>query len=1227
MLMKLSIRMSVFIGLLMTLIAVPVFATGQSQPKQKDSADLYEIYERDQVLVEFNPSETVRLRANQPQNLNQTRSALATDPLQTLTIGGEWLRANNLSEAEINTLRERAEAYSGKAQPDLNNRLRLVLPEGLEALEAQTQLSQLAIVSAVHFIPKPVYVPLQTDYSQFSGNPSNTAYQKYLDAAPNGLDARYAWQIPKGDGFGIKICDVEYDYNENHADVNNVTFVGDPADPPTDPGFNDNHGTAVLGMVGGSDNAFGVKGIAYGASLYFAAAKTTTGGYDVGAAVLACASALSVGDVILIEQQFAGPNYVSANAPSQVGLIPVEWHKPWYDDIKTAVAMGMIVVEAAGNGAQNLDSATYNTGHAPFKTSNDSGAIIVGAAKPPGTGARSAADFSNYGATVDLQGWGGSILTTGYSDLHSTEGKDLWYTDSFGGTSGASPMVTGSAAILQAIYKNENGSTASPANIKTILRNTGTAQTGTKNIGPMPNLRAAINSVAAVTPVSKPVLSHASGTYSMPLAVTISYAAGQSSSNTHIRYTLNGSEPTFNSFIYLPSQGDQLILNYGVTLKAKAFKVGGGESESQTAVYVSNTPKVATPVINPGTGTYNQGTQIAITTSTSGATIRYRTDGRTPSFFYPGTLYSGPLTLTPGNYAIVARGYKDGYYKSDTASADISINETVLPAPVVYPNGGAFNGSVTVYLGSTVLGATIRYTTDGSTPSASSPQFSEPLVLDETTTLKTRVYLDGYTPSPVVEKTFTITQQAAPPTFSPPSGTTATGTLNVTMSTVTAGATIRYTTNGAEPTSYSAVYTSQIALSPGAHTVKAKAFLAGASASTTTTANYTVHSPVLGTVQPVIISPNGGNHTEEVIVTLSTTTQGASIYYTINELGDPTTSDTLYTGPFTLEDSGNFVDLNSFIIRARGFKTSFAPSSTSQTNFNVFTPVGTIDPPPSITPNGGTFTNTVSVKINAFTNPPFTIRQIYYTQDGTDPVTGGSGNSSSPKTISVFKSQTLKAVGTQLGWHDSAISEAEFILVCDTPTLTPSGVYTGSVEVSMSSGTSLAKIYYTDDGTEPTTSSTLYNAPFTITETTTVRSYCTKTNFNNSEEVTAVYAFEEPEVAPTMTQQPSNQSGQQCGQAEFNALATGTPDPTYQWMKDGDLIAGENEPTLSLSVLHLADAGTYTVVASNSAGDVTSTAATLTVSGTDDSCFGEVIIDPEVIIDLEEKVYLPLVVR
>jgi subtilisin family serine protease len=146
------------------------------------------------------------------------------------------------------------------------------------------------------------------------------------------------------------------------------------------------------------------------------------------------------------------------------------------------VANGIVVVETSGNGSQNLDDPVYatgNDGHWPFLLENDSGAIIVtGAQSPHAATPRSHHAWSNYGATIDLQGWGDSIVTTGYGDLYSAEGPDRDYRSSFGGSSGASPMVVGAIAILQEAHKAAYGSPLPPSTVKHLLVSTGTRRPG-----------------------------------------------------------------------------------------------------------------------------------------------------------------------------------------------------------------------------------------------------------------------------------------------------------------------------------------------------------------------------------------------------------------------------------------------------------------------------------------------------------------------------------------------------------------------------------------------------------------------------------------------------------------------------------------------------------------------------------------------------------------------------
>lgn len=66
--------------------------------------------------------------------------------------------------------------------------------------------------------------------------------------------------------------------------------------------------------------------------------------------------------------------------------------------------------------------------------------------------------------------------------------------------------------------------------------------------------------------------------------------------------------------------------------------------------------------------------------------------------------------------------------------------------------------------------------------------------------------------------------------------------------------------------------------------------------------------------------------------------------------------------------------------------------------------------------------------------------------------------------------------------------------------------------------------------------------------------------------------------------------------ASFSGSATGSPAPTYQWLKNGSIIPVANTENLTLSAVTPADAGTYQLVAANSAGSVTSSAAVLVVN-------------------------------
>lgn len=442
--------------------------------------------------VRFSDQGAIRLRGGRPRDTVSGGRSLA-DAATAGTLdrlsrrGAIWRRTHEaVPESFLDDLKRQGRRPAGtRAAPDLNLYYRLLLPGGDDPDAVAAELAALPAVAQVYRVPAPAPPPVAPDYSK-PGH-SATIWQRYLDAAPVGVDARHA-HSNGWNGAGVRICDIEYDWNGGHADLPTPTEIGTGRTSTT---WSD-HGTAVLGILVGRDNTSGVRGIAYGASMYMSSPYTNYY-YNVAGAITLALQTLQAGDVLLIEQQMVGPSGGSA-------YVPVEWYEPTYDAIRAAVLAGVTVVEAGGNGAQNLDLAIYSTGnggHYPFLATNDSGALIVGAgAAPQAATPRSRLSFSSYGSTFDLQGFGESVVTTGYGNLYNSEGSNHWLIATFDGTSSASPIVAGAAAVLQQAWRAWHGESATPAQIRAVLRATGTAQQGAAIIGPLPDLRAALVAAA-----------------------------------------------------------------------------------------------------------------------------------------------------------------------------------------------------------------------------------------------------------------------------------------------------------------------------------------------------------------------------------------------------------------------------------------------------------------------------------------------------------------------------------------------------------------------------------------------------------------------------------------------------------------------------------------------------------------------------------------------------------
>jgi len=345
-----------------------------------------------------------------------------------------------------------------------------------------------------------------------STTPNFEANQLHLGVAPGGIDAQFAWTTPGGTGGKVKIIDCEWGWRFTHEDLLQ-NQGGVVAGTSTTTLSFVNHGTAVLGVISGDRNGFGVTGIAPDAVI----SASSFNDQSTSAAIKAAADKLQAGDIILLEIHRPGPNTPNPQQ-GQLGFIGIEW---WPDDfaaIRYAVLKGIVVVEAAGNGTQNLDDAVYNTPSAgfpsswrnPFNLGNaQSGAVMVGAgAPPPGTHGsdwgpdRSRLDFSNYGSRVDVQGWGQGVTTTGYGDLQGGSNADLWYTNGFNGTSSASPVVVGALAATQGVLRARGHRVLDSPKARLLVRACGSPQQdapsrpASQRIGKRPNLRELIPEAA-----------------------------------------------------------------------------------------------------------------------------------------------------------------------------------------------------------------------------------------------------------------------------------------------------------------------------------------------------------------------------------------------------------------------------------------------------------------------------------------------------------------------------------------------------------------------------------------------------------------------------------------------------------------------------------------------------------------------------------------------------------
>jgi hypothetical protein len=410
-----------------------------------------------------------------------------------------------------------------------------------------------------------------------------------------------------------------------------------------------------------------------------------------------------------------------------------------------------------------------------------------------------------------------------------------------------------------------------------------------------------------------------------------------------------------------------------------------------------------------------------------------------------------------------------------------------VPRPTFSPTPGSYTSIQTVTISDSQSGATIYYTTDGSLPTINSAVYSTPLTVSTSTNIVALAAYPGIPMSPYAYATYTINLPTAPPPAFSPTPSTYSSAVSVSLSN-TAGLSMYYTTDGSTPTTNSTAYTGAIPVSKNT-TIKAISAGYGYLNSAVSTGNYYVQAPT------PTLTPGSGTYTTTQNVTISDTASAATIYYTING-GTPTTSSTSCANPCTISGIST-----SSTIRAIASGGGYASSNVALASYTFVTAN------PTFSLAAGTYyTSPLSVTISDATSGA----TIYYTTNGTLPSTS-SPSCVGSCTVSITTSSVIRAFAVAPGLGSSSTSVASYTIQAQTPTFSPAaGSYKGAQNITISDTSSGVTIYYTTNGSFPSTSSPSCSSPCSLTVSTSevVRAFAASVTYAQSNNAVASYTIQ-----------------------------------------------------------------------------------------------------------------------
>ena len=705
-------------------------------------------------------------------------------------------------------------------------------------------------------------------------------------------------------------------------------------------------------------------------------------------------------------------------------------------------------------------------------------------------------------------------------------------TDNFG-TKGATTLYAHDATnVAKLLYSSATNATADnpgPA-VKFV---TPTIANGKVYVGTETQL-SVFGLLGGVAEAASPVISPAGQSFSKPIQVTMT----DSTPNAKIYFTTDGSTPTTTSTLY----GGPLTVTGTETISAIASATGFLQSQIDRQSYTLQTQTLS-PTFNPPPTSYTSAQSVTISDATPNSMIYYTVDGTTPN---PGAgttkTYTAPVPIS-ATATLKAVATAGGLSTSPVASGSYTISSP--GTGLNFSSGFSTASSAMTFNGSVGLDDTRLQLTSGLANQAGSAFYDTPLNIQAFTTDFTfqlsNAGADGIT--------FTI-QNSGLTALGPSGGGLGYGPANSGGTPgIGKSVAIKFDTydnsgegpnstglykNGASPTTpFTDLTPSGINLHSGstfsAHVVYDRTTLSltitdpvtsktfstswpvdipttvggptayvgftggtGGQTSSQKIGSWTFSSTGTQATATPIFSPGTGTYLGTQILTISDSTPGATIYYTTNGT-TPTTSSAQYSGPLAITSSQT--------IQAIAKAASNAQSGVGSAALMIESQVAS----PSFSPAGGTYTVAQTVTISTSSAGAV----IYYTTDGSMP-SKNSTRYTGPITVS--SSKTVLAIATASGFFDSNVTSAAYTIntltAAATPTFSPAGgSFTTTQSVTLADATNGSVIYYTIDGSTPTTGSAKYVGTISVTGATTIKAIATAPGFAQSPVGNATYTI------------------------------------------------------------------------------------------------------------------------